>query len=351
MQTHVKIWWIMETKLLRVKPDSPDLDKVKVAAEIIKKGGLVAFPTETVYGLGAAALNPLAVSKIFEVKKRPLNDPLIVHISKKCELFKLAEEIPDKAIKLIDSFWPGPLTLILKKTDLVPEVVTAGLDTVAIRMPANPIALFLITEAQAPIAAPSANLFGRPSPTTAKHVLDDLAGKVDMVIDGGKTNFGVESTVVDLSFEPPCVLRPGAVTVEKLKEVLGQIQIYQNQHGIVRSPGTMPRHYSPKAKLLVIEGKRRAKIKQLRRLAFQFKSKGRRVGIIATEENKDFYREFETKILGSSTDLRSCACNLFSILRSFDEEGIEVIIAEGVKNRGLGLTIMDRLRKAAGPRK
>ncbi|MBU1133358.1 MAG: threonylcarbamoyl-AMP synthase, partial [Candidatus Omnitrophica bacterium] len=242
----------MKTEIITVNPDNINPVYIKTAAEKIKDGGLVAFPTETVYGLGADAFNPKAVAKIFEAKKRPFEDPLIVHIAQKEDLYKLTEDISDSALKLADEFWPGPLTLVLKKSKNIPDIITAGLDTVAIRVPADKVALAFIKFSETPIAAPSANLFGRPSPTTAQHVLDDLNEKIDIVIDGGRALIGVESTILDLTQNPPVVLRPGGVSIEKLKKVVKGVEIYKQDK--ILSPGMYPRHYSPKAKVMLVEG-------------------------------------------------------------------------------------------------
>ena len=214
----------MKTLLLNVDPENPDPAKIQIAAEIIQKGGLVAFPTETVYGLGADALNPAAVLALFEAKKRPLDNPPIVHVADPNEVYKLVKEVPKKAEVLMEKFWPGPLTLIFKRSNVVPKVTVAGLDTVAIRMPKHKVALELIKQSRRPIAAPSANLAGKPSPTTAQHVYEDLNGRIDAIIDGGATNIGVESTVVDLSVDPPMLLRPGGTPFEALKEVLRRFE-------------------------------------------------------------------------------------------------------------------------------
>lgn len=218
----------MKTQIIKINPRKPDISKIKMIAEILRKSGLVAFPTETVYGLGAIALDPKAVKKIFEVKGRPTDNPLIIHIADKKEVHRLVKEVPKEAEKLINKFWPGPLTIILKKSEIVPDIVTANLDSVAIRMPANKIALALIKEAKVPVAAPSANLFSKPSPTSAEHVIQDLYGKIDVIIDGGKTKIGVESTIIDLTINPPMLLRPGKITLEKLEKVLGKVEIHQS---------------------------------------------------------------------------------------------------------------------------
>ena len=340
----------MKTKILVINPQRIDFAKIKIAAEEIKKGNLVAFPTETVYGLGADALNEKAVAKIFQAKGRPFNDPLIAHIADIKELYRLSKKIPPVALKLAEAFWPGPLTLVLRKSELVSDIVTSGLDTVAIRMPADNIALSLIREAQTPIVAPSANLFGRTSPTNAQHVVDDLDGKIEMIIDGGKTKVGVESTVLDITTKPARVLRAGGISVEKLKEVLGQVKISKELAEVFRSPGMLSSHYSPQAKLILVEEKGESEVEEVRQLASEYKGKGFKVGIMAKEENQNEYNGFEVKIIGKGAELERCAANLFAILRSFDKDGFEIIITEGLEERGLGLAIMERLRKAAVPK-
>ena len=335
----------MITGVLKINPDKIDCGKIKKAAGIIKEGGLAAFPTETVYGLGADALNPKAVAKIFEAKNRPLDDPLIVHIAEKRDLLKLTERIPDTAHELSSEFWPGPLTLVLKKSEIVPDIVTAGLDTVAIRIPANEVALSLIKAAGRPVAAPSANLFGRPSPVTAQQVLDDLDGKIDIVIDGGRTVIGVESTVVDLTQSPPTILRPGGISRERLREIMPQVRIYRQ--GKILAPGMYPRHYAPHAKVAIVEGDGEVQVEKVIKAASEFYKQGYQVGIMAKEEHKKMYKG-NVKSLGPGSNLTICAANLFSILREFDREGVDIIIIEGVIEEGIGMAIMDRLRKAAG---
>jgi L-threonylcarbamoyladenylate synthase len=340
----------MKTKILKINPKKIDLAKIKIAAEEIKKGNLVAFPTETVYGLGADALNEKAVEKIFQAKGRPFNDPLIAHIADMKELHRLSKQVPPVALKLAKAFWPGPLTLVLKKSKLVSGIITAGLDTVAIRMPADNIALSVIREAKTPIVAPSANLFGKTSPTTAQHVADDLDSKIEMIIDGGKTKVGVESTVLDLTTKPVQVLRAGGISVEKLKEVIGQVKISEELERGFRSPGMLNSHYSPQARLILVEEKGEAQAKKVFRLASEYKAQGFKVGIMAKGENQSKYNGFEVKVIGKGTELETCAANLFAVLRSFDKEGFEIIIAEGLEEQGLGLAIMERLRKAAAPK-
>ncbi|MBA7585971.1 Threonylcarbamoyl-AMP synthase [subsurface metagenome] len=340
----------MKTKILEINPKRIDLAKIKIAAEEIKKGNLVAFPTETVYGLGADVLNEKAVAKIFKAKGRPFNDPLIVHIADVKELNRLSKHVPPVALKLAKVFWPGPLTLVLKKSELVSDIITAGLDTVAIRMPADNIALSLIREAQTPIVAPSANIFGRTSPTNAQHVEDDLGGKIEMIIDGGKTKVGVESTVLEITAKPVQMLRAGGVSVEQLKEVIGQVKIGEELERVFRSPGMLDSHYSPRARLILVEEREEAQVREVFRLALEYKVQGFKVGIMAKEENQSKYNGFQVKVIGKGSELNICATNLFSTLRSFDKEGFEIIIAEGLEEQGLGLAIMERLRKAAVPK-
>jgi len=340
----------MKTKILEINPKKIDLSKIKIAAEEIKKGNLVAFPTETVYGLGADALNEKAITKIFQVKERPFNDPLIAHIADIKELHRLSRQVTPVALKLAKAFWPGPLTLVLKKSELISGIVTAGLDTVAVRMPADDIALSLIREAKTPIAAPSANLFGRTSPTAAQHVADDLGGKIEIIIDGGRTKVGVESTVLDVIVKPVRVLRAGGISVEKLKEVVGQVKISKELEESFRSPGMLNSHYSPQAKLILVEKKGDAQVEEVRRLASEYIAQRFKVGIMAKEENQNKYNGFEVKVIGKGSELNVCAINLFSTLRNFDKEGFEIIIAEGLEEHDLGLAIMERLRKAAVPK-
>ncbi|MEM3577861.1 MAG: L-threonylcarbamoyladenylate synthase [Candidatus Bathyarchaeia archaeon] len=346
-----------QTLVLKVDSQSPEPEKIRIAADFIKKGGLVAFPTETVYGLGADALNPTAVLALFEAKRRPLDNPPIVHVGKIGEVYKLTRYVPQKAEKLMERFWPGPLTLIFKRSEIVPSVTVAGLDTIAIRMPRHNVALALLRESGCPIAAPSANLAGKPSPTSAEHVLEDLNGRIDAVLDAGPTNIGVESTVLDLTSDPPQVLRPGGTPYEELKEVLGKVAIHpvavadrEVPVEKARSPGVKHKHYAPKAEVIVVEGEAQAIVKKARELAEQYAKEGLRVGILATDETAAHYEGYIVKSLGSRSDLAIIAKNLFRLLREFDMEKVDIIIAEGVPSQGLGLAVMNRLRKAAGYR-
>lgn len=345
----------MKTLLLKVDPENPDLTKIQTAAQIIRKGGLVAFPTETVYGLGADALNPDAVLALFEAKKRPLDNPPIVHVASITEIYKLVEEVPSKAEALMKEFWPGPLTLIFKRSNIVPQVTVAGLDTIAIRMPKHKVALELIKQSRRPIAAPSANLAGKPSPTTAQHVYEDLNGRIDVILDGGATNIGVESTVVDLSVDPPMLLRPGGTPFEALKKVLGDMKLHafvQAEQELslqeIRSPGMKHKHYAPKAQVILVEGNVPAVIAKVKELSESYKLKNAKVGILATDETQLAYKADVVKSLGSRSNLATVAQNLFRLLREVDAEKVDVIIAEGVSSEGLGLAVMNRLRKASG---
>lgn len=337
----------MKTKILKIDPERINLDKIEKAAKIIKEGNLVAFPTETVYGLGADVFNEKAISKIFIAKKRPFNDPLIVHIADIRQLQLLSNQILPVSLKLAETFWPGPLTLVMKKSPSVSNLVTSGLDTVAVRMPNNDIALSLIRRSNTPIAAPSANLFGRTSPTDAWHVADDLEGNIEMIIDGGRTRVGVESTVVDTTTAPVQLLRAGGITIEELRTVIGEIKIGQKLEKSFRSPGMMDSHYSPKAKLILVDKKGDIQIKEVIRQAMIYSAKGFKVGIMAKEENEERYKGFKIKVIGKGSELKKCAANLFSVLRDFDKEKFNVIIAESLEKYGLGLAIMERLKKAS----
>jgi len=322
---------------------------IRQAALLIKKGETVAFPTETVYGLGADALNPSAVKKVFEAKGRPADNPLIIHIHDKKDLKRLTSDIPEITGKIIDKFWPGPLTVVLKKSRIVPKITTGGLNTVAIRMPKNKIANLLIREAGAPLAAPSANFFGRPSPTLAKHVSADLAGRISMILDGGRTRIGIESTVVDLTGKTPMLLRPGGVTLEQIQKLVGEISIHPMIKGkkskmVHRSPGMKYKHYSPNAKIILIEGSARNADKKILQLVSRFKKQKKRVGIMSTQKNRA-YKADVTRFVGSSPD--KIAANLYKVFREFDAQKIDVILVHGISKKGLGLGVMNRLGKAA----
>lgn len=311
------------------------MEEIKKAAEIIRKGGLVAFPTETVYGLGADALNPHAVAKIFEVKKRPRLDPIIVHIADFSEVEQLWSYVDERAEKLMEKFWPGPLTLALPKSDIVPDIVTAGLPTVAIRMPSHPVALNLIKEAETPIAAPSANLLGYLSPTSAEHVKEQLGNWIELILDGGKCPVGVESTVISLAEKKPLLLRPGGVPVEDIENIICKVEIAPPTSARPQSPGQLPRHYSPRTPIKILTAKA--------------EREGKKVGLLVFTPPASGEADYEVaEVLSSKGDLVEAAANLFLCLHRLDRKGLDVIYAEPVPEVGLGRAIMDRLRKAAG---
>ncbi len=344
-----------ETLFLKIDSENPDPAKIQTASQIIKNGGLVAFPTETVYGLGADALNPVAVLALFEAKRRPLDNPPIVHIADASEVYKLAQEVSKEAELLMSKFWPGPLTLVFKRSKIVPDVTVAGLDTVAIRMPKHKVALALIRQSHCSIAAPSANLAGKPSPTNAKHVYEDLNGRIDAILDGGPTNIGVESTVLDVSIDPPILLRPGGTTFEALKQVLSSVKLHpfvQTEKELslekMRSPGMKHRHYAPKAEVILIEGTISAVKGKIQEMANEYLIKGKKVGILATDETLKFYKAPVVRSLGSRFNLDVIAQNLFRLLREVDAENVDLILAEGISFEGMGLAVMNRLRKASG---
>ncbi|RKY41764.1 MAG: threonylcarbamoyl-AMP synthase [Candidatus Makaraimicrobium thalassicum] len=338
----------MRPRVFQIDPYHIRPDLLKKAAEVIHNRGLVAFPTETVYGLGANALDPKAVAKIFEAKERPLDDPLIVHIAGEKDLFRLAAKVPRKLEKLVNRFWPGPLTVVLKKTELVPDIVTTGLDTVAIRMPSNMIARKFIAAADVPIAAPSANMFGRPSPTTARHVIDDLDKRIDIVLDGGSTEIGIESTVVEVIDGRVVVLRPGGIDVEQLRAIVGDVDMISESGDQHRFPGRYPRHYSPNAAVVLVKNNS-WQVRNALSMISDMESRGYRVGVMARQEHADRYRGYNVKVLGPAANDRICASRLFQLLREFDAEKVDIIVAESIPEKELALAVMNRLRKAAGP--
>lgn len=339
------------TKLLHIDKnmDVP----VSEAAGIIKDGGLVAFPTETVYGLGANALDAEAVQSIFTAKGRPPDNPLIVHIAEKSQVSEIAE-VPVAAIPLMDTFWPGPLTLVMRKKENIPPVVTAGLDTVAVRMPAHPAALALIRAAGVPVAAPSANRSGRPSPTTAAHVLEDMDGLIPCILDGGSCRVGIESTVLDVSRHPYAILRPGDVTARMIEDVLGEavelpeVFVSAEENGPVRSPGLKHTHYAPHAPMTVVTGTEGRIAAYIQRETGRGRKEGRTIGVLAAAETASRYQNARVLSLGSRTDPREMARNLFSALRRMDEWRVDAIYAEGIVPKGEGLAFMNRILRAAG---
>ena len=323
------------------------------AAAVLREGGLVAFPTETVYGLGANALDETAARRIYEAKGRPSDNPLIAHIADFEALAPLTAEIPEAGRKLAEAFWPGPLTMVFKKSGVVPHGTTGGLETVAVRMPSDPVARELIRLAGVPIAAPSANTSGRPSPTRAEHVLQDMDGKIEMIVDGGPVGIGVESTIVDVTEEIPTLLRPGAVTMEMLRSVVGETAVDPAITGPMRAdikpkaPGMKYRHYAPKADLTLVEGETDAVVSRINALAAEKLGAGQRVGI-CTEETKDRYPAGILKSIGMRANEATVAHNLYAVLREFDDLEVDCIFSESFQTDDLGQAIMNRLNKAAG---
>lgn len=344
-------------KVIKIEKDQIDDELLAEAARLIQEGGLVAFPTETVYGLGANALDREAAKKIYAAKGRPSDNPLIVHIGRKEELEILVKKVPEAGKRLMDAYWPGPLTMIFPKSDLVPDETTGGLDTVAVRMPSDRIASRLIELAGVPIAAPSANTSGRPSPTLAEHVYQDMDGRIDMLIDGGPVGIGVESTIVDVSGPVPVLLRPGAVTMEMLEAVVGKLDTDQAVLGPVsdkikpKAPGMKYRHYAPRAQMILVvqdPEAREAVTETINRLAAEKMNQGFRVGIICTEETFDQYPKGMVKSLGFRSKEETIAHNLFAVLREFDDLEADYIYSECFPESHLGQAIMNRLSKAAG---
>ncbi|NBH71903.1 threonylcarbamoyl-AMP synthase [Clostridiaceae bacterium] len=347
----------METRLIRIEEgDRKSEGALREAARILRAGGLVAFPTETVYGLGANALDEEAAKKIYAAKGRPSDNPLIAHISSFEELEPLVSEIPEEGRRLAEAFWPGPLTMIFPKSSLVPGTTTGGLGTVAVRMPDHAIASRLIALAGVPVAAPSANLSGRPSPTAARHVWQDMEGRIEMILDGGPVGIGVESTIVDVSGECPVLLRPGAVTLEMLRSVAGAVEIDPALAGRPdpeirpKAPGMKYRHYAPKAELILVEGRTEAVVEEINRLAREQTARGRRVGVICTEETKGCYPVGALRSVGKRSQEETVAHNLFAVLREFDDLQVDCIYSESFSQEHLGYAIMNRLTKAAGYR-
>lgn len=358
-----------------------DMEKLNEAGEILRNGGLVAFPTETVYGLGGNALLKKASKDIYAAKGRPSDNPLIVHISDMDELPQLVETVPEMAAKLADSFWPGPLTMVMRKSDIVPYETTGGLDTVAVRMPEHKVANMLIKLSGVPVAAPSANISGRPSPTTAAHCIEDLSGRIEAIVDGGASSIGVESTIVDLSGEDPVLLRPGAVTLEMLRACLSRDVLLDpalekplDKDIRPKAPGMKYRHYAPKAPMIIIQTEYKEDLfdqeKDLTKLTdcaiknIEEKcSEGLKTGIICSDETKEIYMHeiynkegrlhkyrntIEIMSAGSRMDEITIAHNLFAVLRDMDEKSVDFIVAEGISQKKLGYAIMNRMKKAAG---
>lgn len=330
-------------------------EALRCAGAIIRQGGLVAFPTETVYGLGGDALNRESSRRIYAAKGRPSDNPLIVHVCRFEDIAEIVSDVPEEAVRIADAFWPGPLTMILPKSDRVPYETTGGLDTVAVRLPSHPVARKLIEYSGGYVAAPSANLSGRPSPTAAKYVAEDMDGRIDMILDGGEVGIGLESTIVDLTVTPPQILRPGYVTQEMLGKVLGKVDmdvtiLREDLEQAPKAPGMKYRHYAPKGELVIVEGEPKQVAAYMNRQAAKAREKGERTGIIGTRERLTQYRADVVKCLGDRTDEESIARNLYSALRQMDEEQVTRIYSESFATQGFGQAIMNRLLKAAGHR-
>lgn len=344
----------MKTIMQTINPESFRDEELEEACRILQKGGLVAFPTETVYGLGGDAMHPEASAKIYAAKGRPSDNPLIVHIADMDALEDIAQSVPEAAVKLADHFWPGPLTMIFPKKEAVPKSTTGGLETVAVRMPSHPVARALIRESGVYIAAPSANTSGRPSPTKAEHVKEDMDGRIDMILDGGAVGIGLESTIVDLSTGVPTILRPGYITGEMLEDVLGEVQVdpailsqKMNPNIVAKAPGMKYRHYAPKGQMTIIEGDTSKVVDEINRLVKEKTDEGCSVAVIATEETKDAYACANVRSVGSRATEGSIAAGLYDILREMDHIGAEYIYAESFEKDTLGKAIMNRMLKAA----
>ncbi|MCM1040380.1 MAG: L-threonylcarbamoyladenylate synthase [Ruminococcus sp.] len=343
----------METQIVQIKEQHIQPEAIARAGEIIRKGGLVAFPTETVYGLGGDALNPDSSKKIYAAKGRPSDNPLIVHIYRMEDLEYIAQEIPEAARQLAKRFWPGPLTMIFKKAETVPYETTGGLDTVAVRMPSHPVAAAFIRASGGYVAAPSANRSGRPSPTSARYVIEDMQGQIEMIIDSGDVEIGLESTIIDMTEDEPAILRPGYITKEMLEEVLQSVgedeTIMSCASGQApKAPGMKYRHYAPRGELTIIDGEEARVIAYINEQAALLQKEGHKVGIIGTDATTAFYRGDVCKSAGDRREEASIARALYRILREFDDEEVTVIFSESFDTAGIGQAIMNRLLKAAG---
>ena len=343
----------MKAEVVAMDAEHLNMEAIQKAGKILREGGLVAFPTETVYGLGGNALDPKASMKIYAAKGRPSDNPLIVHIADIKDLAKITTEIPEGARILAEKYWPGPLTMILPKADSVPKETTGGLDSVAVRFPSDRIAQELIKAAGGFVAAPSANTSGRPSPTMAEHVEEDLGDAIEMIIDGGQVGIGLESTIVDFTEDVPVVLRPGYISLEMLKDTLGDVRM---DRGLLitdssvhpKAPGMKYRHYAPKADLSIVEGPQDEVIACINRLTHEAVENGLKAGIIATDETKDQYSDGLVLSIGSREEEETIAHHLYAVLRDFDEAQVNVIYSEAFYTPRMGQAIMNRLLKAAG---
>ncbi len=340
-----------ETRVFPIDPNTPDHESIRIAADLIRQGKLVAFPTETVYGLGANALDAEAIDRIYRAKRRPASDPVIAHISDMAQLEQLAHRIPSNAYELAAAFWPGALTLVLQRAPHVPQNIATGLQTVAVRMPAHPVAQALIQAAGVPIAAPSANTFTHPSATTAEHVLLDLRDHVDLILDGGQTQIGLESTVLDLTSETPLVLRPGGVLLDDLKLIIPDVKMierYTNEDEPTSAPGQMLKHYSPKAEVTLFTGPLYSVLIAIRQMCLTYQEQGRRVGLLLAEEDCHHLGDVGVVFsLGKRADLKTISHNLFVGLRELDAQQVDVILTRDFGRTGLGAALWDRLVRAA----
>lgn len=342
----------MITKVIKISEENRTA-ALHEAGEIIKAGGLVAFPTETVYGLGGDALNPASAKKIYEAKGRPSDNPLIVHIAAMEALPAIVEEVPERAKRLAALFWPGPLTMILKKSKRVPYETTGGLDTVAVRMPVHDVALDFIEAAGGYVAAPSANRSGRPSPTAAAYVAEDMEGRIELILDGGQATLGLESTIIDLTVDPPMILRPGFVTEEMLAVALGEVSVDEtllrmDSGQAPKAPGMKYRHYAPKGELIIVRGAEPAVRDRVNDLLRAGRAENKKTGVIATDETLECYEADVGYSVGKRGSAKAVAERLYRILRECDDEGVELICSECFDGAGVGAAVMNRMLKAAG---
>ena len=341
----------VKTEIIRVNARKPSYAIIRKAANLIRKGEVIAFPTETVYGLGANALDPSSISKIYKIKGRPSDNPLIVHIADMKTFSTLVGDIPPKASRIISRFWPGPITLVLKKSKILPEITTGGLNTVAVRMPKNNVALEIIKVSRFPIAAPSANISGKPSPTNASHVKDDLNGKIKLILDGGSTEIGIESTVIDMTQRTPVILRPGGISKESIEKEIGKVHshksllgLHRNTTNINKSPGMKYRHYSPNAQVILVEGTELNAKNKIIELTQKLKSQGKKVCIMTTSKSLKVNAD---KVQYMGKTLEAIARNLFANLREADKNNIDFVLVQGIQYNKAAFAIMNRLKKAA----